>query len=474
MKLMKTFSFITACSLSLLVNSTALAEAQFNKIYADHMVLPQNRPLLFKGTADPSEPIQIEMNGKRGRTKADASGQWQLMMPPQKMNKSGLEVQLKGKANQVTLSNVLIGEVWFCAGQSNMESPINHNSDCKEIIANSTNDQIRVSAINIGTSPTPLSEFKKFNTWRESSPSGLQCGVDGKRYISAVAYCFAREMQKALDCPVGIIVSAWGGTRIDPWTPTRAVAEADGLFTSGGRAKDKASQIYNAMVAPAEGFPISGMLWYQGEANNGDGMKYAEKMKYMVQGWRDAWNQDFPFFYVQIAPYRYPKHKPTDLAWLWGAQNKALDLIKNSRMAIISDLGNFKDVHPIHKPEVARRLSLLARKYVYGERKLLADPPMVAGIMPRGQEIKIKFSGAGKGLKPLDGKPLREFEIAGSDKKWVPATAEISGRDVISLSSDQVSSPKYVRFAWRDTPEINLGNSEGLPTGAFISPELMD
>ena len=454
-------------------SSSAFAELKLAKIFNDNMVLQRNQPLKIWGTASAKERISVKIGRTTKSSQAGEDGRWEITLPAQKTSKKGLKLFVRGKKDMITLKNILIGEVWFCAGQSNMESPINHNKDCKEIIATSKNPQIRVSAIHVATSAKPLEDLGKFNSWRESSPAGLQCGVEGTRYISAVAYCFAREMQKQLDCPVGIIVSAWGGTLIDAWSPQSAIDAGKGLFSAGRGAKGKPSYIYNAMVKPVAGFAMNGLIWYQGEANINDGLKYKKKMKLMVDYWRKDWGRNFPLYYVQVAPYRYPKNKVTDLPNLWMAQSLAREDIKRSYMTVINDLGNFRDVHPLHKPEVARRISLLVRRHGF-KHKIVADAPEIKKVAYKSNKILLLYKYVGQGLKSRNEEDLSEFEIAGSDKVWQPATATIKGKNIVSLSAKGLSKPKYFRFAWKDTPSTNLINSEGLPAATAISKSLIE
>lgn len=451
--------------LSLLGGSLS-AEITLPKFFADHMVLQRNKPINIWGSADVGESVSVQLGKLKAQTKADSEGSWRIVLPSQEAQAVGRNLVVKG-SNTITLKNVLIGEVWLCAGQSNMEMPINNNKDCAEIMAKSTNDQIRLSSVIVGMSDSPQKDVFKFNTWRAASPEGLQCGVLPKRYISAVAYCFAMEMQAELQCPVGIIVAALGGTRIEPWTPESGLEELDVPIPGNSRRlhKNNRSVLYNAMIHPLAGMSLSGFVWYQGENNIGDGHHYTSKMQAMVKHWRKNWGEKLPFYFVQIAPFKYRKHERTALPELWQAQEQASELIPDAHMAVINDLGEFSNVHPQNKPQVAHRLALLARKYSFKE-DLIADAPKVKKIMRKGKAIELHFSNAGKGLK-LKTNTLNIFEVAGEDEVYSPATASIIGVDNILVQSSSVEKIKFVRYAWSDTPTVNLYNSNNLPAGSF-------
>ena len=225
----------------------------------------------------------------------------------------------------------------------------------------------------------------------------------------------------------------------------------------------KPTAIYNAMVAPLVPYTFRGAIWYQGESNNGEGMLYYEKMRALISSWRRLWKQgDFPFLFVQLAPYRYKR--PETLPEIWEAQNASLS-IPNTGMAVITDIGDVNDIHPRNKEEVGRRLALWARAKTYGERGLEYSGPVYKSMEAKGDQVVLKFDHA-EGLKSLDGKPLSWFTIAGADKQFVAATAEIVGSTVV-VKSDSVKAPKAVRFGWDETAEPNLANGAGLPASPF-------
>jgi sialate O-acetylesterase len=231
--------------------------------------------------------------------------------------------------------------------------------------------------------------------------------------------------------------------------------------------------MYNAMIHPLVPFAIRGAVWYQGESNLGEGQGYLERKKALIGGWRKVWNQgDFPFYTVQLAPFNYgnqPREQArqnTALPEIQEAQNDTLTQIPNTGVAVINDIGNFSDIHPANKLDVGRRLSLIALVKDYGRANLVYSGPVFAGATPENGKLRLKFTSTGSGLASRDGKPLREFEVAGPDGKFLPAEAVVEGSDVL-VSSAAVPAPIQVRHAWNQIPEANLINKEGLPASAF-------
>jgi sialate O-acetylesterase len=318
----------------------------------------------------------------------------------------------------------------------------------KEEAAAADYPSIRLRYSNKVKSAMPRTDIQG-SAWMVCSPPNI---VKGTRHgFSAVAYLFGRELNEKLNVPVGIIQSAWGGTRIEPWTPPQG-------------------DLYNAMIHPWAGFPIRGAIWYQGESNLRDGSQYTDKMKTMITGWRKAWGQgDFPFYFVQLAPFIY-KESPDTLPLIWEAQTAAL-AIPNTGMAIINDIGNVGNIHPTNKQDVAKRLALLAFSRIYRQRVSDDSGPLFKQMTVTGNRVRIEFNHVKTGLASRDKKPLTCFEIAGEDGKFVPATAAISGHYVILQSAD-VPAPKQARFAWRHDAEPNLMNGAGLPASAFQTPKV--
>jgi sialate O-acetylesterase len=295
--------------------------------------------------------------------------------------------------------------------------------------------------------------------------------------FTAVGYFFGRHLKQELDVPIGLLGSNWGGTRIEPWTPPEGFRQvpalkdiADNLDKYPARNGDRIVHqsplaLYNGMICPLVPYAIRGAIWYQGESNNGEGMLYHEKMKALIGGWRTIWdNEAMPFYFVQLAPYRYGGD-PTRLAGIWEAQTATL-AVPHTGMAVTVDIGNVKDIHPRNKQDVGKRLALWALAKDYGQTDLCYSGPLYQGMSVEGNQVRIRFDHVCGGLVSRDGKPLSWFTIAGEDKQFVEARAEIDGETVV-VQADGVARPAAVRFGWHQEAEPNLSNAAGLPASPF-------
>jgi sialate O-acetylesterase len=420
------------------------AELKLAPPFGDCMVLQREMPVPIWGTAPPGAAVKVEFGRHTKTTKAGTNGHWQVKLGAMQASNRGQTLIVTSGNEKVTAKDVLVGEVWLCSGQSNMEMGISVVKDAKAEIAAADYPYIRLRYSNKVSSPKPETLIQG-SEWMVCSPTTIVNGTWNG--FSAAAYFFGRELQEQLKVPVGLIQSSWGGTRIEPWTPP-------------------AGDLYNAMIHPWAGFAIRGSIWYQGESNMGEGMAYAGKMKALIEGWRKAWGEgDFPFYYVQIAPFIYGNHAPYGLPEIWEAQAAALQ-IPNTGMAVINDIGELHDIHPKNKQDVGKRLALLALSRTYRQRISEDSGPLFKQLTIVGNKVRVEFTHANTGLKSRDGKPLTCFEVAGADGNFVPAESEIRGRTVL-VHSPQVPTPKYVRFAWRQDAEPNLMNNAGLPASAF-------
>jgi sialate O-acetylesterase len=492
----------TATALLCLASPEVLA-LNLPRVFSDNMVLQRDLPVKVWGWADPGQAVEVSFAGQKKSAQAESNGRWTVTLDPLKASAEPADLVVVAGAQQVSVKNVLVGEVWVCSGQSNMEWTLGGTHNAKEAIAAATDPLIRHFKVRLVTSPKPLKDVQ--GEWVVCSPA-----TAGN--FTAVGYHFGRELRQKLGVPVGLLNTSWGGTRIEPWTDplgfavspklkdiSDLIANADQTHLRNQAAKldeieawvkesrqalqkgaeptaspgglpdhplskaDRPTAIYNAMVAPLVPFGIRGAIWYQGESNNGEGMLYLEKMKALIGSWRRLWNLgDFPFLYVQLAPFRYGR--PEALPGIWEAQQAALS-IPNAGMAVITDIGNVTDIHPRNKEEVGRRLSLWALARTYGVANLEYSGPLYKSLRVDGPKAILGFDHA-DGLKSLDGKPLTWFTIAGEDRKFVEAKAEIAGRTVV-VSSDAVPHPTAVRFGWHETAEPNLGNGAGLPASPF-------
>ncbi|MFZ2643042.1 MAG: sialate O-acetylesterase [Verrucomicrobiia bacterium] len=512
MKHILSLTQVALLAAALVVVTPASANVKLPHVFGSHMVLQRDQALPVWGWADPDEQVSVQIGDQPTVTAtANKAGEWSVTLP--KMAAGGpFTMKIAGK-NTVTLEDVLVGEVWLCSGQSNMEMVVASCVNAQQEIAAANHPRIRTIKVPKLTASVPAKDFP--GEWQVCSP-------ETAGGFTACGFFMARELQKKLNVPIGLINSSWGGTRIEPWTtpagfaqvPTlvdiqQKIAKADPHaveFKEGlGKYLDKVeawtqatrqsitqekliapmpefpqefvplaarpsphgqpTTLYNAMIQPLVPFAIRGAIWYQGESNHAEGKLYTEKMKALVKSWRLLWNCELPFYYVQIAPYPYGNENPAVLAEFWEAQAAALE-IPNTGMVVISDVGDYKDIHPKNKQEVGRRLSLLALKNLYGQSDMVCSGPTFKAMVIEGDKIRIRLDNIGGGLASRDGKPLNWFEIISKETDWTKADAAIEGDSVV-LSSAKVTAPVAMRFAWDKSAVPNLMNKEGLPASAF-------
>jgi sialate O-acetylesterase len=424
------------------ISSWAEADVKLPKVIDSHMVLQRERPLPIWGWADPGETVTVRLDGASVQTTADGDGNWNVVLPAMSCDGKAHHMTISGK-NKIELKDILVGEVWVGSGQSNMEMGMKMINKADEEIAAADHPQIRLLLVPKTLGREPAKDVKSH--WVACTPETIASGGWGG--FSAALYFFGRNLHKELNVPVGLIQNAWGGQRIERFTPS----------------DKKNGDIYNGMIAPVKPFAIRGAIWYQGEANVGDGMKYADKMKALIGGLRQVWGYDFPFYFVEIAPWS--GYRGNGLPQLWEAQVASLK-IPRTGMVVTTDLvDNLKDIHPKDKVDVGNRLALWALAKIYG-KDVAYTGPLYKSMSVEGNKVRLSFAHVDGGLKSRDGKPLSEFEIAGEDGKFVPAEAAIEG-DAVVVQSKDVSSPTQVRFGWRSVGNPNLENKAGLPASPF-------
>ena len=468
-------------------------------IFGDNMVLQQNQPVPVWGWAAPGTVVEVKFSGQTGSTRADVTGRWEIRLSRLRASRAPADLTVEASDNSGTKSvkvctNILVGEVWLCSGQSNMEKPIGHQPGQKPVfnagqeLAAADYPDIRIFQVGKTLSATPRDDLEKFHGWQECSSNTL----DGVSF-SAAAYFFGREIHTNLDVPVGLIESSWGGTRIEPWTPPAGFEAVPSLasFAVPPAGTNKISNtrpmaIYNAMIAPLAGFAMRGALWYQGESNlmvgtnSTEYLDYADKMAALVGGWRRIWGEgNFPFYFVQIAPFKYHGGKivrvpsAESLPEFWTIQSRAARRIKNTGLVVTTDLvDNLNDIHPRDKQDVGHRLALLALNKTYGEKNLVCSGPVFRAMKISGNRVVLKFDNAGGGLMSRDGQPLTWFTIAGADGQFVPAVASIAG-DTVEVSAAGIEKPVAVRFAWNEAAQSNFCNAAGLPAEPFRTDDPM-
>lgn len=452
----------------------ARADVKLPKVLASNMVLQQKQAIPIWETADAGEEVTVSIGNNKATAKAGDDGKWSVKLNEMTAGGSPVEVVIKGK-NEIKLTNVLIGEVWVASGQSNMEWSVAASANPKEEIEAAKHPNIRLFHVRKTPAVVPQ-EVVLDRDWSECSPQTIS-------NFSAVAYYFGRHLQKELNVPIGLINTSWGGTAIEPWTPIAGFESVESLKPIAEQVKAQQakpegakagpggpSHLYNGMVHHLVPFGIRGAIWYQGESNRGQGVTYEQRMHALINGWRSVWGQgDFPFLFVQLAPYKYVKPPMTDpnhlLPQIWEAQTKVLAM-KNTGMAVTTDITNLDDIHPKNKQDVGKRLALWALAKTYGKSDLVYSGPLYKSMKVEGNKIRIEFDHVGGGLKSRDDKPLSWFTIAGKEGDFVEGTAVIDGNSVV-VSSDKVAEPAAVRFGWDQIAEPNLMNAAGLPAGPF-------
>ncbi len=490
---------------------SAQAEVILPKVLRSRMVLQRDVPVPLWGTAEPNEKITVKFGDKTLNTQAAADGAWSVKLPATPAGGPHEIAITDSHGTITTLSEVLFGEVWVCSGQSNMQMNVGGSDGAKEAIAAADHPQIRLFTIPNHTADTPQNDTP--GKWEICSPKT----VPG---FSAAGYFFGVELHKSLGVPIGLINTSWGGTPAESWA-TRESLEANPSLQSIAKRWDdvianynpekakqihneaiekwkidaekakadgkpapkrpnppdnphknpwRAATLYNAMISPLVRMPVAGAIWYQGESNVGRAAQYRVLFPAMIQSWRDNWHQPkMPFYFVQIAPYRYRADNGLACAELWDAQFHTLKTVPNTGMAVISDVGNVADIHPRNKIEVGRRLALWALAKTYG-KNIVYSGPIYQDIKVEGNKIRVSFDSVGGGLAARDGKPLMHFAIAGDDQKFEAAVATIDGKTIV-VQSDKIAKPVAVRFAWHEEAEPNLMNKEGLPASPFRSDD---
>lgn len=450
---MKKYLFLLLMSL---ITSTTFATISLPSIFSNNMVLQQNSNVSVWGKAKANVKVTVHTswNNQKYTAISDANGSWKLAVVS---TKAGGPYQITiSDGEDVVLNNVLLGEVWVCSGQSNMEMPVKGFKNqpalnSADILLDADNPQIRLIRYENTLSRTPKYDCKS-TSWQISN-------AQSAKDFSAVGYQFAQQLQRKLKVPIGIIMSTWGGTKIEGWMAGNSSVADTAKIT-----KNDPSVLFNGMIHPFLGYGIKGVLWYQGEANRSNYDQYDQLMEAMVKGWRKAWNSgEWPFYYVQIAPFKYDLNNKS--AFLREAQLKASTLIPNSGMVVSLDVGKEAFIHAPDKTTISKRLVYWAMAHTYGVKGLAFESPVYKSHKIVKDVVTISFSHAENGLSSF-GKDLSAFEIAGEDKIFHPATAKITIAGVV-VQSENVKTPVAVRYAFKDWVVGDLFNNEGLPASSF-------
>ncbi len=479
---MKISCRITLVSFVVMFASLAVADVRLPAIIGDSMVMQRQTEAAVWGWADPGEKIDVGASWQSSlikATTADKDGNWKVSI---KTPDAGgpYKIIIKGK-NTVELENILIGEVWIASGQSNMEMPIAKASnaytgikDSAEEIAAANYPKIRLFQVGKFSSKEPLDDVGPGIVMYgipESACKWQTCTPKTVPMFSSTAYFFARKLHQDLRVPVGIIDSSWGGTSAEVWTPAAGL-EKLGYKNELKQAADSPqnprkkipTRLYNGMIHPLRNFTIKGAIWYQGEGNSSRANKYRDLMATMINQWRAAFSNEFPFYFAQISPYTYRGN--INSAFLREAQLETMLSVSKTGMAVTMDIGNLTDIHPKNKQEVGRRLALWALAKDYGKKDIVYSGPTYKSMKVEGDKIRLSFDYAEAGLKTRDGKEISHLTIAGADKKFVEAKGVIEG-DIVVVSSEAVKNPVAARYGWSNTAMPNLANKAGLPASSF-------
>ncbi len=503
------------------------AEIKLPAIFSDGMVLQQQQLVRVWGTAEAGEEVKVAFADQAHSIVTDPSGKWSITLNPMNANATPADLVVAGK-NSITIKNVLVGEVWVCSGQSNMQWTVKQAGNADAEIAAAKHPQIRMFNVERIPNMAPQADCK--GAWKEGTAANVGD-------FSAVGYFFGRHLHQVLKVPVGLINSSWGGTRIEAWTSREALEERpcasdmladwkdhvskwdaakeqaafetrkadwqtlvkkideENAKLPAGKKKTKPqaprppddpsktphhpSVLFNGMIAPLVPYGIKGAIWYQGESNQKRAFQYQELLPTMINDWRKQWVDAFSFYIVQLANFgnRSPVAKDAGIADTWvelqEAQTLTAQTLDKCGIAIINDIGEQNDIHPKNKQEVGRRLALWALAKDYGKNGPEYCGPLYLSSAVQGDKVRIQFTHTGTGLKTRDGGEPKHFQIAGADQKWVWANAKLEGSEVV-VWSESVPEPVGVRYAWASWPEgANLMNAEGLPASCFRTDDFL-
>ena len=513
MNLKSTRLAVILISLIFVMTTPAAGESlRLPKIFSDNMVLQQQLPVVIWGWAESATKVTVTFERQKKTVKADSEGKWRIELKPLKANSRGDKLIVSTLEETIEFDNVLVGEVWLCSGQSNMEWPMSKVDDAEEEIAAADCPLIRHIRIKHVMKSEPVDDVETVKGWEICTPETVPT-------FTAVGYFFGAELLEKLNVPIGLLHSSWGGStieafislegfrqvpelsdyvqRIEASTPShplykqavkKSIADAEQWTREAKEALKTDERVssmpalansaepllnwvdpankHNAMIAGLVPYRIRGAIWYQGESNHTEDMIYARKTQALVEGWRKAWGQpDLPYYYVQIAPFTYWNEQADILPPFWEVQAAIEKEIPNTGMVVINDVANIKDIHPRNKRPVGYRLAQQALANTYGKDVIDGGPQFDKMKIEDGR-LRVFFKRTGSGLTTRDGKEPDWFEIAGENGVFAKAQAKIDGKTVV-LNSADVDKPVAMRYAWSMLAEPNLRNIEGFPVSAF-------
>ena len=490
---------------------TTRANVSLPDVISAGMVLQQNQKVPIWGKADPGESVTVKFAGQSKTTTASADGKWLVKLSPMQANSTAATMTISGK-NSIELKDILVGEVWLVAGQSNMQRLLSETANGEAAIAAADHPLIRL--FNVSRQVAFKHAKPPLAPWQACSPQSV-------KEFSAAGYYFGVELANELHVPIGLINSSYGGSQAEAWTPVEYLlasddlrptvertkiwdeerphvraeydeaikkwrVEADKAIAAGARPSPSpavpdalreyriASSIYDGMIAPLIPFFIRGAIWYQGESNEARAQQYGILLPTMIRAWRERWGEgNLPFGIVQLPNYRDAKPEPADEPWSFirEAQRRTAVNVPNTGLIVTIDIGEAHDIHPKNKLDVGKRMARWALVDVYG-RKMTKSGPMFREAKISGSKIVLNFDEAGTGLRIRDGDKLDEFAIAGTEHKWFWANAKITGRNTIEVWAPSVVQPLAVRYAFNNNPKHpNLTNETGLAAAPFRTDE---
>ncbi|WP_437392493.1 sialate O-acetylesterase [Olivibacter sp. SA151] len=466
--LQRTFLLLSGCFFC----SLTFAEISVNSLFSDHMLLQQGVTVPVWGSSTTEGQVTVRFNGQQLTSKV-SNGKWMVKLKPMAVSKEPLTMEVFAE-DTIRIHDVLIGEVWLCSGQSNMERQLGPRPPQKPILGwEAERDRANYPLIRQFYVPLKYAETPQDDVdgkWKVCSPNTV---VD----FSAVGYFFAADLYKQLEVPIGILFSAFGGTPAEDWTSRAALERNPELnelvknyvetMNVGYHPKGQCvSGLYNGMIHPLLPFAIKGVAWYQGESNNNRAEQYEMVLTNMIKNWRTDFNQgDFPFLIVQIAPHKDMKPELRD------AQRMVVAHVPNTALIVTTDCGDAMDIHPTNKKPVGERLALAAHALAYHGKEEYQGP-MYSAYKIKADKLYLTFKHIGKGLVSLpQEEKLKGFELAGADGVYYPAMASIEDTTIV-LSSDRVKKPKQARYGWANVPDVNFYNKDGLPASPFITEDV--
>jgi len=482
------YIFLFFCLLAISAN----AAVTLPHVLTSNMVLQRDQPVSVWGSAQPREQVVVRFAGQTKTVQANENGKWLLHLDPMVASFEPRNLAISSGGQDTVLTNILVGEVWLCGGQSNMEYPMDIR--LKKYTRPARSEDLAALEIQKGgNSKIRLILIDKVKSLPDCTTKGWQeCADSTLRGFSAAGYFFGKDLQESLNVPVGLITSAWGGTRIEPWTP-EASYEQSPVFAAETAQKpfkidnSNAGLLYNSMIEPLAPYTLKGFIWYQGESNAmNHESRYVQKTKLMLDAWRTVFQRpNAPFYYVQIAPYYYTKrkdklqHTAQLLAEFGEMQTQCLELPNTGQVVVTDLVDDLSNIHPSYKWEVGRRLALIARAKTYGQNNLVYSGPKCHSVKAKKKQMILTFEQVGSGLvagkhdektnafQVVPHQELTWFEVAAAnDTVFHAAKALLVGNTVV-LSCPEVKKPRQVRFAWNETAMPNFFNQEGLPAVPF-------